>query len=237
MLSDPTGQATEKSTSLERRILGEMLVGTDCSRVLEIGAGTGRLAGLLQVRSQELVALDTDRGQIEIGRGRMQPRPRDSWVVGDGHRLPFADESFSTALMVRVFHRTRRPAQLLSEAHRVLRSGGTLLLSYYPRPSIRTLQFHLWRNLREADSPGDPPGRTCPGGSRPVDHDAGPEMTLRQVRAIFQDCGFVLEREVGIGWEETSLLRQLPRSFFEGLSERLPRAPGYPARLAKLRRA
>jgi len=47
----------------------------------------------------------------------------------DGTRLPFDDASFDTVLSVQVLEHTPSPQALLNEMARVLRPGGTLLLS------------------------------------------------------------------------------------------------------------
>ena len=50
-------------------------------------------------------------------------------VLYDGKRLPFDDDSFDTVLSVQVLEHTDRPHDLFAEMARVLRPGGTLLLS------------------------------------------------------------------------------------------------------------
>ena len=50
-------------------------------------------------------------------------------VLYNGECLPFADESFDTVLSVQVLEHTERPQELFAEMARVLRPGGTLLLS------------------------------------------------------------------------------------------------------------
>src|SRR5215475_5807754 len=47
----------------------------------------------------------------------------------DGHRLPFADESFDTVLNIQVLEHTPHPFQLVAEMARVLKKNGVLILS------------------------------------------------------------------------------------------------------------
>jgi SAM-dependent methyltransferase len=54
---------------------------------------------------------------------------RGRWVLcGDGYQLPFANEAFSTVLMIAVLEHTREPWRILAEAHRVLKPGGQAVM-------------------------------------------------------------------------------------------------------------
>jgi SAM-dependent methyltransferase len=50
-------------------------------------------------------------------------------VWGDAQALPFADESFDTIVGFHMLEHTEDPRRVLAETARVLRSGGTLLLT------------------------------------------------------------------------------------------------------------
>ncbi len=90
-----------------RRIVGMCTSG----RTLEIGGGSGNLKGLLNdVISTDIVPT--------------------SWLdaAADAQALPFADACFSNIVMVDVLHHIERPYRFISEARRVLRPGGRLVL-------------------------------------------------------------------------------------------------------------
>jgi SAM-dependent methyltransferase len=89
-------------------------------KLLDIGAGTGHVAALLQKPNRTVVACD-------IMNLLMQPLP---YVLCDGKQLPFLDGSFDAALLVTVLHhvpKTTQP-QFLAEAARVLKPGGKLVV-------------------------------------------------------------------------------------------------------------
>lgn len=54
---------------------------------------------------------------------------RDDVIYYDGTTMPLADGSFDAALCIEVLEHAQDPQQLLAEIHRVLRPGGTLLLT------------------------------------------------------------------------------------------------------------
>jgi len=233
---DPRIWSTARSDAVELRVVSELARPAPMDRVLEVGVGTGRLIEILGRRSSEIVAVDYNPDHLRLARDGAGPRTsRTSWLVADGHRLPFAAGSFSTVVMVRVLHRTPAPRSLLSEARRVLRPDGSLILAYYPRPSLRTFQFTLWRTLRKGPgSRGERPALPRGGRDLPTTDEPPPWSTAQTERAA-RDVGFEIEESIGTGLEEVSLLGRLPTSFFLGLARNLPRAPGYPTRFARLR--
>ncbi len=106
------------------------------SAVLELAAGTGvvtrRLAAALPAAST-LVATDLNDGMIEVGRALGSARPDGAppvdWQVADAQDLPFPDASFDLVLcQFGVMFFPDRVASYV-EAARVLRPGGTYLLS------------------------------------------------------------------------------------------------------------
>ena len=62
-------------------------------------------------------------------------------ALGDAHQLPFEASEFDTAMAIEVLEHCIEPSLVLSEAHRVLKIGGTLVLStrfiyfYHPYPA------------------------------------------------------------------------------------------------------
>ena len=63
-----------------------------------------------------------------------------SWVVGDAMALPFADSSFDVYTISFGIRNVTRISDALSEAHRVLRPGGRLMVlefSQMPNPMMQ----------------------------------------------------------------------------------------------------
>ena len=94
--------------------------------VLDIASGDGVLAELVAPRQ----ALHLHRYQRARGRRCQRAPARLPNVVreGDMHALPFKDGSFDLVVLMHALTYASKPAQAVTEAARVLRPGGRLLL-------------------------------------------------------------------------------------------------------------
>ena len=106
--------------------------------ILEAGCGMGHIVYYLRERGYNLIGLDYAPEALRATHERFPDLPL---MVGDVHHLPYADNSFAAYLsfgVVEHFEHGPRPA--LAEAFRVLRSGGTLVLTV-PHPNfVETLR-------------------------------------------------------------------------------------------------
>ena len=114
----------------QRQLLPWVLSGARLGdHVLEIGAGSGAATELLQQRVARVTSLEYDHNStlklkshhIEHSGGVLR---------GDASQLPFADETFSSAIAILVLHHLQSRKlqdQAFAEVLRVLRPGGVFL--------------------------------------------------------------------------------------------------------------
>jgi ubiquinone/menaquinone biosynthesis C-methylase UbiE len=97
------------------------------SRVLEVGCGTGVITAMIADLDgvSEVVGIDPAPGLVTRARER---RPDLTFDVGDGQALPYPDASFDGLVFATTLCHVPDPGLALSEARRVLRPGGTLLV-------------------------------------------------------------------------------------------------------------
>ncbi len=108
-----------------RALLGLARLG----RVLDLGSGDCAIAELIAPRARSVTCLDVDAGVLATGRARLRETRSIAFGRGDMHALPFAAASFDHVLMLGCLDHARDPARAASEACRVLRPGGTLVLN------------------------------------------------------------------------------------------------------------
>ncbi|GBE25152.1 putative methyltransferase YcgJ [bacterium BMS3Bbin02] len=92
-------------------------------RVLDVGAGDGYTAERLRTQARGVVPLEPSRAMIRTDRHL-------PWIQGDAELLPFVDGSFDAAYATWAyfFSRDWDPSPGILELHRVVRSGGPLLI-------------------------------------------------------------------------------------------------------------
>ncbi|HET9832659.1 MAG TPA: methyltransferase domain-containing protein [Vicinamibacterales bacterium] len=96
------------------------------SRVLDLAAGTGRVAIPLTRLGCRVVALDPARPMLDE-LARKSPSLSIPRILADGARLPFSSAQFDAVVIARLLYLVPEWKSLLSETCRVLVPGGRLL--------------------------------------------------------------------------------------------------------------
>ena len=97
--------------------------------VLDIASGDGVLAELLSPHAKRYVCIDTSARVVAAAGERLRRFPNVEVREGDMHALPFKDNGFDLVVLMHALTYSTQPAQAVAEAARVLRRGGSLLLS------------------------------------------------------------------------------------------------------------
>ncbi|MEM1416776.1 MAG: metalloregulator ArsR/SmtB family transcription factor [Myxococcota bacterium] len=97
--------------------------------VLDVGCGDGWSANLLAPRCASYVGLDRSAKVLAAARARLASQTHVRFVQGDMESLPFEAEAFDDVLLFHVLSYAADPALALTEAARVLRPGGRLVVT------------------------------------------------------------------------------------------------------------
>jgi SAM-dependent methyltransferase len=125
------------------------------ARVLDLGAGTGKLTRVLDAAGLETIAVDPSRAMLDELAAQA---PRATALLGTAEAIPLPDASVDAVTAGQAFHWFDAPAAL-AEIHRVLRPGGALGLLWNRRDESDPLQALL----SELTDPGE---RDTPRGWR-----------------------------------------------------------------------
>jgi ubiquinone/menaquinone biosynthesis C-methylase UbiE len=123
-------RATEEGGLREMR---RELLSEASGRTIDLGAGTGVNLDLFPESVSELVMAEPDPHMLKQLRAKAAGRGGVEISGASAQELPFADDSFDTAVFTLVLCTVPDPAAALRETARILRPGGKLLFIEHVR--------------------------------------------------------------------------------------------------------
>jgi ubiquinone/menaquinone biosynthesis C-methylase UbiE len=192
------------------RIALRSLLPSGGGRLIEVGAGFGRLAGEYS-RFDEVTLLDSSAVHVEAAAESLRDDVRCRVMVGNALDLPFPDGHFDAAVCVRVVHHFDDPRPIVAELARVLRDGGILVLEYANKRNLKSIARRLLG--RQTWSPFEPGAVAY----KPFHYDHAPV----DIRRALRSAGLAPERTRAASLFRIPILTRHvpPRSLarFEGL--------------------
>ncbi len=193
-------QGREYEDAAERMALARLLPPRG-RRLLDVGAGFGRLAAMYAAYDQ-VILLDYSRSQLEYARQRLGDA-RFIYVAADIYRLPLADCAADTIVMVRVLHHLTDVPLALSHLARVTRPQGTLVLEFANKRHLKNILRHF---LGRGVNPFDPQ----PYEFAKLHYDFHPDWVTQQLRA----AGFMPQERLSISlFRQRALKRIFPTAW------------------------
>ena len=194
------GRGREYEDAAERVAIRAMLPKSG-RRVVDIGAGFGRLADLYAGYG-EVVLLDYSRSQLEYAREQLGDE-RFIYVAADIYRLPLATNACDAAVMVRVMHHLADVPTALAQVARALAPQGSLVLEHANKRHLKNIV--RWA-LRRGVNPFDP----APYAFQELHYDFHPawvrerlaevDLPVQEVRAVSMLRSSWLKQNLPIAW-------------------------------------
>jgi len=119
-------------TPLYKKALTELQLDEN-SLLLDAGCGSGLFSFMAIREGADVIGVDASYGLLEIARQR---NPENSFLEEDLETLPFAKESFDVVTGFNSFQFAGDFKQGLTEAKRVLKKGGKLLIGIWDREEL-----------------------------------------------------------------------------------------------------
>jgi ArsR family transcriptional regulator len=124
--------------------------------IIDLGAGEATVALLLAQRAKRVVAIDNSEKMVEYGRSLAQRNGLNNldYRLGDMEALPLQGNEVDLALMHQTLHHTLHPPVAVTEAFRVLRPGGHLIildLLRHDHEAARELYADVWLGFSQVE--------------------------------------------------------------------------------------
>lgn len=192
------GQGREYEDAAERIALKHLLPPRG-RRLIEIGAGFGRLADLYQ-GYDKVILLDYARSQLRQAQARLG-NEQFIYVAGDLYNLPLADSAVDTAVTVRVLHHVKDLAVAFAQIGRILRPGGAYVLEFANKRHLKAIMRYCFR--RQVENPFS----LTPYEFVELNIDYHPEYVARHLG----EAGFHIEAERAVStFRLPALKRRIP---------------------------
>jgi ArsR family transcriptional regulator len=141
----------------------------------DLGCGTGVVTAELAPYAGRVIAVDESKAMLAAARRRLHERDNVELRAGALESLPLDDGELDAAVMSLVLHYVPEPVAALSEARRVVKPGGRVVvvdMMAHGRAEYREAMGHVWQGFTE-----------------------------EQVRAWLAECGFTRVRWRGLAAE------------------------------------
>jgi ubiquinone/menaquinone biosynthesis C-methylase UbiE len=106
--------------------------------MLELGAGAGRNTPRY-LGFERIVLLDYSRTQLEQAQGRLGKSNKYIYVAADVYRLPFVDDLFDAATMIRTLHHMADAPKALKQVRNVLAPNAIFILEFANKLNLKAI--------------------------------------------------------------------------------------------------
>ena len=124
--------------------------------IADLGAGEGMISQLLAEHARKVFCIDSSKSMVRVGTELAKKKNLGNLVykLGDIEKVPLAAKTVDLALMSQSLHHAPHPEKALSEANRILRPGGKLIvldLKKHQFEKARDLYKDHWLGFGEND--------------------------------------------------------------------------------------
>jgi ubiquinone/menaquinone biosynthesis C-methylase UbiE/DNA-binding transcriptional ArsR family regulator len=118
----------------------------------DLGCGTGQLADTVAPYVRQVVAVDASMEMLDAARARLEGATNVDFRRGELESLPIGDGELDVAVLSLVLHYSPAPPRALSEAARVIRPGGRVLvvdMLPHEHEEYQQQMGHVWLGFSE----------------------------------------------------------------------------------------
>jgi ubiquinone/menaquinone biosynthesis C-methylase UbiE len=124
--------------------------------IADLGAGEGTFSQLLARRAKKVIAIDNSEKMVEYGAELARKHGVDNleYRKGDIEDVPIRSGAVDLAFFSQALHHAQHPQQAVTEAHRILKAGGRIVvldLLRHNYQEARDMYADVWFGFTEAE--------------------------------------------------------------------------------------
>ena len=121
----------------------KMLVASDGDIILDVGCGSGvQLRALEVAKPTLLIGTDVNRNALVYAKNKNIPQ--SEFIIADAQNLPFKPETVNKIICAEIIEHLNEPELMIAETQRVLKNGGSIVITTPNEHSIWGLYEFFW---------------------------------------------------------------------------------------------
>jgi len=121
----------------------KMLGASDGDIILDIGCGSGvQIRALDVVKPQLIIGTDVNRNALIYAKNK--DIPQSEFIIVDAQNLPFKSETVNKIICAEIIEHLNEPEQMIAEIQRVLKKGGSVVITTPNEHSLWGLYEFFW---------------------------------------------------------------------------------------------
>ena len=179
---------------------------------LDIGGSFGRLTPTYYSKYSKPVIVDYSLKTLQKNYNKLKKAyPNTQLIAANAYYLPFKNNCFDAALMVRVLHHIEKPKQCIKEVHRTLNGEGIYIQEYANKLHIKavlraifTLNFSIFDR-----KPYQQPDKSNYEGAKKGSQVLFLNYHPKYINTLFSNLGFKIDRKYGCSFLRLNILKKI----------------------------
>lgn len=210
----------------EKNILNKIFSEKRGQWFLDIGGSYGRLASTYATQYKNPVIIDYSLKTLQRNRDLVKSKyPNVELIAANAYKMPFKQDVFDGALMVRVLHHIEKPRKYLKETRRVLKNNSSYIQEFANKIHIKATIRAIFKLNFDffSKEPYEQPIGTNLEGSKEDEGGIFLNYHPKHIQNLLKSLNFDIKRKYGASFLRSPILKKLIGTesmlFFEKLMQ------------------